>query len=1142
MGCIFIIYKFPPYIKHTIMKRLAVFPFLLLVMNSGHAQYTRHYADGIYIDREEPLHKNPPVTDATVDRPAHTAPETPAAQNKVPADIPQKTIAQFRTTIADESQHQVYYITDKGKEGMFAFDGAGANKKEDEGVMTLVTANNKRYRRLVQDHINVKWFGARCDGATIAAVYSAQYGPNGFAEAKKLFDACNKNLQVPYEFDERLYNTKTMDWFALQMGINYCVGYSWESNADRERYKTLYAPAGVYTINKELFAQRFDGTDYKIVTFSLLGEAGYYNGTVIRTLDSTTFALGIQLGYHCKVENISFTGVFTPQFGALSDRAFYNASLASYKNLIRPGCADGQYAPYSAIVIDPFSLSPIPKDLPKGITTADYYSGLAGYYRGTRSFNQGGSTKIEINRVYIEKFVAGIVFSPNGITANNELAKLENISLRGLKIGIALSQAQEKTNVIKHLSAWNDVHTVIACNGAGYGAQAPGQWSIEDVDLAERINQFIFRKDNQYFPLFVRNFFSERLGSLGMLSSEVAGSFENGEIGFNLPMMLSKERGQEAYGGHMAKWQIEGGGYTFKNCNIRFYKNEGWPVSIAGNFKFENCVFETVPFFSQSHNYGQPLFVNCNTTLQGGFGITGIRSTTPGNFSKNVAYGSFILRDYLADKESNQQQFRYENHIPFQLVGEKKVVLASGANPQQNNGDIVIDLPKAWWENYYSFSKLVVMYDPANDPDNYVPLGLVKNYDAAAQKLTIGGVRSSIPATPVYIKCMLPVETINPFMGDLISGVNEIRNIRMDGGSSSAPNKVTSYGAIDPTSYKGKVILLNNVQANNTVYGNYAVIKEYDAANNKFLLSSAEGEMGTYATVKGVYFCNGCEKQKEMKGIHHKVSAGEVLQRGSRIILTEKSEDGLDREYRVVKTGTFNAAALSPAESRQAEMVPEFNYNNHADARFYGKADIFFKSVAEANTLVKNLDRRQGMNVLIQTGNSVAEYWYKDGIADADLVKKSSGGNDVAGKTTTTASSSAATAFTNAPDLAFNVSGGGNYKFKFVVIFSTAAATTGIRLGVNYASAAVNQFVANVLIPNGADGNGALLNGWLSGASNTDAVVSAGVQAVGTKYMAVVEGSCTAVAAATLQLVFSSEVNGSTVTVHPGSYVSFEKY
>jgi hypothetical protein len=1165
--------------------------------------------------------------------------------------IPQKTIEELKALTVNTTLYKVYYITDKGKEGMFKYDSDVTNNDDHDGVMTIVTTNLKRFRRIVEDHINAKWFGAG----------NGQLLSNVFPTSQAAQDFFLKFSKEQYFVSTLHYTNQSMDWFAIQCAINYCI------KTDNDKLRRLYIPSGTYNLSRELIAHNWDTSTnrYRQFRLSIEGDASVFGsgtGTILNALHSNSFVLGFQGGKGCSIKNLLIQGRFIAtgiEPGPSNEAKFYNLTPEQY--LVKGNaassavCEDRVYGPYSGIAIDPFGPTYVAG------SSYDIDNGAHYYYRGARN----GSSGTEMANITIQNFVVGIVTSPSGFTDNNESLSIDKLYLTSLKTGIALCQDQEKTNVVKHLTAWGPIHTVIASNGAGYGAQVAGQWSFEDVDIAGRVIQFISRNDGGRFPLFIRNFFSESLGRIGQISSDVAGAFEDAEIGFYLPMELITDPTQATYQGYMAKWQIEGGGTTFKNCNIRFYRNQEWPVGIAGNFKFENCNFESVPYYSQSHMFGQPSFVNCQTTKEGAFGITGIKSTTSSAFAKNVAYGNFTLRDYVADGLSNKQQFKYSNHSPFQIVGNKSGITITTADINSSNGDISIDLPQEWWDNYYSFTRLILMYDPANDPEGYVPLGLVKDYNTNTHKLIIGGARTGLPSTSITIACMLPVITINPFIGDLVAGVDEIRNVRMDAGVN------TSYGTT-PADLKGKVLLLKNVQAVTSTYGNYAVIKDYNSTSKTLYLSDAAGEFSVYQSATGVYFCNGCEKEKEMKGPNYPLFPEEIMQKGSRLVLNETSTDYTAKDYRIIKTGFFNAAGAG--ESRQTEMVPDFNYNNHADARFYGSSDIYFTSLADANLKITARDRKRGMNVLLLINNNIVEYWYKDGVADGNLVKKhiiapqfttdtnadnaevtfyynttlakhrikegavwtdittgtandltswlltgnagtvagnfigtadnnslsirtnsierihiSAAGNiglgiaapqyllDVNGtaristlplltgrdealsfdaaskqlgyikipnvatsKLAANISSSATTPLSSVGGLNFTVTAGSSYKFKFIVVFSTVATTTGIKLAITYPTISSEQFSASALIPNAGDANNALFAGWMT--SSGDVVTSQGIQTANTKYTAIIEGTYKADLTGTVQLTFGSEINGSQVTIFSGSYVTFEKY
>jgi hypothetical protein len=125
------------------------------------------------------------------------------------------------------------------------------------------------------------------------------------------------------------------------------------------------------------------------------------------------------------------------------------------------------------------------------------------------------------------------------------------------------------------------------------------------------------------------------------------------------------------------------------------------------------------------------------------------------------------------------------------------------------------------------------------------------------------------------------------------------------------------------------------------------------------------------------------------------------------------------------------------------------------------------------------------------------------------------------------------TTLTDATGLGFSVNANSYYHFRFLIVFSSAATTTGIRLSVS-APASPAVFSATAGIPVAGDGAGGQLQGWIT-ASN-DAVIGTGVQAINTNYIAIVEGTIlTGASGGTLQLRYGSEVAGSGVTIKRAS-------
>ena len=122
--------------------------------------------------------------------------------------------------------------------------------------------------------------------------------------------------------------------------------------------------------------------------------------------------------------------------------------------------------------------------------------------------------------------------------------------------------------------------------------------------------------------------------------------------------------------------------------------------------------------------------------------------------------------------------------------------------------------------------------------------------------------------------------------------------------------------------------------------------------------------------------------------------------------------------------------------------------------------------------------------------------------------------------------------------LVIPVVAGTYYTFSFGLIFRTAALTTGIGLGLTFPAATV--FAASVGIPFASDGTGGQWHGVLT--SSGDSVLSIGVQAPNTDYLAVVEGIIVPSAPGNVQLRYRSGVAASLVTARAGSHVAWQTY
>lgn len=75
------------------------------------------------------------------------------------------TIAALRANTAPVAD-AMYYVSDPGQEGHFYYDSADTTSPDDTGL-TLASTSGARFKRIHEaGYVNVKWFGAKGDGAT----------------------------------------------------------------------------------------------------------------------------------------------------------------------------------------------------------------------------------------------------------------------------------------------------------------------------------------------------------------------------------------------------------------------------------------------------------------------------------------------------------------------------------------------------------------------------------------------------------------------------------------------------------------------------------------------------------------------------------------------------------------------------------------------------------------------------------------------------------------------------------------------------------------------------------------------------------------------------------------------------------------
>ena len=128
-------------------------------------------------------------------------------------------------------------------------------------------------------------------------------------------------------------------------------------------------------------------------------------------------------------------------------------------------------------------------------------------------------------------------------------------------------------------------------------------------------------------------------------------------------------------------------------------------------------------------------------------------------------------------------------------------------------------------------------------------------------------------------------------------------------------------------------------------------------------------------------------------------------------------------------------------------------------------------------------------------------------------------------RATADVATSTTSALANVTALAFSVVSGTTYCFAFNVLFQSNTLTTGLKLGLTFPAATIVS--ANAVIPIAADGTASMFAGTIT--SSGDSVTGTAVEATGTNYLAMVDGTIKPSANGTLQLQYASEDTGGVV-------------
>ena len=381
-------------------------------------------------------------------------------------NIKQLTLSQFKKI---RTTDKLIMISDNNKEGLFSLEPTDTSTTNDDAI-NLVSLNHKRYKRVLQEIVNVKWFGAMGDG---------------------IHD----------------------DWEYIQHAIDFLITHPILP-------RTLYFPEGSYIISQPIILSNFSENNYQFFNINLKGATpakaavGIYSSNIIANF-SNKFAIGLQKARTCIIENLAISG----QFKFPDNLTPLQICTLKFDEWKDGKCRDNKNSPYAGIVVDPFCESDL-------LNKQNQYPDMNNFYKGK---GQEGTSGIQIKECSIRNFITGVMVSPNMITANAEISDIIDCVIDHNKVGIAFGQDQTKENHIIRLKCWGGTHTVY--DGIHYGIGCSSSPYIDGMNIAGGVNQLI-QADITRFPTYIMNVFAESIFRIGTFMGNATAHFVNCQFNF----------------------------------------------------------------------------------------------------------------------------------------------------------------------------------------------------------------------------------------------------------------------------------------------------------------------------------------------------------------------------------------------------------------------------------------------------------------------------------------------------------------------------------------------------------------------------------------------------------------------------------
>jgi hypothetical protein len=651
-------------------------------------------------------------------------------------------------------------------------------------------------------------------------------------------------LVQPYDTrNNRTYNVR--DWGAVGDGttddtyaIQACI------DAARIESDTVYFPPGYsYRITDSLHCNAESGT-YSSVTLEGGGNgydwaAAGVGGTKIVADFMDRPAIVIQGARSVTIKHMEIEGQNDAAYG------LYAAGLSGYTKVetdwITSGCTYGQYNPYCAIAIDPYS-------------TADPGGG-SGYTSGTYSASNLSSRVVNLEDLTISQFVAGVAVKPCDDLNNCDPMRFDNLTIRWCTYGITVGNSQARgwdiynPNIFGCMTCFEGLThgQQQGCNPNIFGGQAFNCYQLFHVSVG-------------FSAFSMRGFYCEAMRSMGYVgnsssSQKHAGSFDGCSF-----------KCQDNDGAQLISddwlFMMTSGPVVFNGCSFANTKSVFNFIAPACSLDFHNCTFrgtddsefyigrsftDSYPFVHLDGCYGH----NARYTLStaGGEGQNGlndvVRLTTLPNSRINCGANTKELRTYNKDYQISDKM----NIFPYQLSS------ISSRTWTNNLMSAVASTSYSGVASEFAVGDKVFWYtsgDPlAFDAQYFVPA--LEVYDIVGTTVYMSGIFNDNLYDKTYNPSSLGI-VYNDYVipkgiyGDYIRNVAEVTNIVNPSGYFREGDFIRSAGLRDKTRIRGITesgLLLSkdamSSQSGQMLYGAHYEHPDYPANTPQFWGASGDG-------------------------------------------------------------------------------------------------------------------------------------------------------------------------------------------------------------------------------------------------------------------------------------------------------------